>query len=138
MLKARALEAGYKVEVDQDLGKLLIQRRQGRNPAIIIEDESGPVPGQPVVNLVLPLAKLGARPTTASLKSYLEVAWHHATAIGLRSDKDGETVCALASLPLATLDQAELEFHVERLISVWEALGGKKSTGKRRKTKSQD
>lgn len=135
MLKARALEAGYEVDVDQELGKLLINKRQGRHPAIIIEDESGPVPGQPVVNLVLPLAKLGVRPTTALLKSYLEAAWQNATAIGLRSDKDGETVCALASLPLATLDQDELEFHVERLTSVWESLGGTKSLGKRRKTK---
>lgn len=136
MLKARALEAGYEVDVDQELGKLLIQRRKGGHPAIVIEDESGPVPGQPVVNLVLPLAKLGARPTTAKLKAYLEAAWSNATAIGLRSDKYSETVCALASLPLATLDQDELEFHVERLITTWKSLDKNVSNRELRRQKN--
>ena len=42
-----------------------------------------------------------------------------------------EEVVAMASLPLATLDRDELNFHVERLLLVSTELGGKKRKGRR-------
>lgn len=128
MLKARAQEAGYQVKIDQDEGRLVILARRPKSPSIAVEANTSSLPGQPVVNLVLPLATLGARPTTASLKAYLALAWEHATTIGLRNVGGTETICAVASIPLATLDRDEFGFHVERLLAIWQT----STAGKRR------
>lgn len=133
MLKARIQEAGYKVELDNGSGSLGIRAGGARGELILVEDCQRSPPGNPVVNLVLPFSKLGTRPTTASLKGLLAAAWENATTVALRNAGDAEEVVAMASLPLATLDRDELNFHVERLLLVSAAVGGKSS--KRRRVK---
>jgi hypothetical protein len=143
MLKARAQEAGYQVTVDQDLGELVIRAKRPKSPSIFVEDNDRSSAEQPVVNLVLPLAKLGARPMTSALKSYLELAFKEATTVGLRKRDDVEEVCAMVSIPLATLDRDEFTFHVERLLALWQQAVGTKSKAARtrssggRKSKSE-
>jgi hypothetical protein len=127
MLKARAQEAGFNVSIDEALGKLVIMARRGKAPAVIVDDSVQSTLQKPVVNLVLPLVNLGARPAATTLKSYLELAWMHATTIGLRVDSSGESLCAMASIPVATLDRDEFVFHMENLFSVWEASPSNKS-----------
>lgn len=131
MLRARIQEAGYKVELDSISGKLGIRPGSAKGEFIMIEECGRSVPGNPVVNLVLRIAALGARPTTASLKKLLAAAWENATTIALREVDGTEEVVAMASLPLATLDRDELNFHVERLLQVAAGLGGKKREGRR-------
>jgi hypothetical protein len=97
----------------------------------MVEDCSRSSPGDPIVNLVLPIATLGARPTVASLKKLMVAAWENATTVALREVGETEEVVAMASLPLATLDRDELNFHVERLILISKELGGKKRKGRR-------
>lgn len=128
MLKARAQEAGYVVKVNELSGKLLISAKRARSPAIMVEQCAEFADAQPVINLVLPMITLGSRPTTAMLKSYLELAWKEATTIGLREVDGRHEVCAVASIQLATLDRDELVFHVEKLL----ALGGISQPKKRR------
>lgn len=131
MLKARIQEAGYKVELDKHSGMLAIRAGGSRGGLIFVEDCPRSESGNPVVNLVLPISKLGARPTTASLKGLLAAAWENATTVALRNTREAEEVVAVASLPLATLDRDELNFHVERLLRVSACLGGKGSKGHR-------
>jgi hypothetical protein len=131
MLKARIQEAGYKVEVDRASGRIGIRSARAKSEFITVEDSSRSTPGNPVVNLVLPITRLGARPTVAALKKLMSAAWEHATTLALRElDGKGEVV-AMASLPLATLDRDELNFHVERLFLVSADLGGKPKKGRR-------
>ncbi len=131
MLKARIQEAGYKVELDGASGKIGIRPGAAKDRFIMVEDCSRSTPGNPIVNLVLPIATLGARPTLASLKKLMAAAWDHATTVALREVGDHEEVVAMASLPLATLDRDELNFHVERLLQVSAGLGGQKRNGRR-------
>jgi hypothetical protein len=131
MLRARIQEAGYKVELDGTSGALGIRPGSARSELIMIEDCFRSTPGNPIVNFVLPIGTLGARPTTASLKSLMAAAWKNATTVALREVGETEQVVAMASLPLATLDRDELNFHVERLLEVSAELNGKKRTGKR-------
>ncbi|GAA3895308.1 hypothetical protein GCM10022276_12980 [Sphingomonas limnosediminicola] len=126
MLKARAQEAGFNVRVDEELGRLCILGRRPKGPVIFVEHNDCSTPDQPVVNLVLDLAKVGVRPTTTGLKSYLELAWKHSVAVGLRSSGGVETVCAFASISLATLDRDEFRFYVERLLAISEVVEGNK------------
>ena len=131
MLKARIQEAGYKVELDGASGQIGIRPGSAKGEFIMVEDCSRSSPGNPIVNLVLPIATLGARPTVASLKKLMSAAWENATTVALREVGDSEEVVAMASLPLATLDRDELNFHVERLLKVSTELGGKKRKGRR-------
>ncbi len=132
MLKARAQEAGFSVNVDDANGDLSISKKAGKGPAISILASPLSTTEQPVVDLVLPLDKLGGRPTVAHLKSYLELAATSATAIGLRTVNGFEEVIALVSIPLATLDRDEMTFHVERLLSIHEAKPAKKRRTKKK------
>ncbi len=134
MLKARIQEAGYKVELDGASGRIGIRPGAAKGKLIMVEDCPRSLPVNPVVNLVLPIASLGARPTLASLKKLMAAAWDHATTVALRVIGDSEEVVAMASLPLATLDRDELNFHVERLLQVSAELGGQKRKGRRVKT----
>ncbi|WP_226637801.1 hypothetical protein [Novosphingobium profundi] len=131
MLKARIQEAGYKVELDGASGQIGIRPGSAKGELIMVEDCSRSSPGNPIVNLVLPIATLGARPTVASFKKLMATAWENATTVALREVGDTEEVVAMASLPLATLDRDELNFHVERLLLVSTELGGKKRKGRR-------
>ena len=131
MLKARIQEAGYKVELDSASGQIGIRPGSAKGEFIMVEDCSRSSPGNPIVNLVLPIATLGARPTVASLKKLMSAAWENATTVALREVGETEEVVAMASLPLATLDRDELNFHVERLLLVSTELGGKKRKGRR-------
>jgi hypothetical protein len=131
MLKARIQEAGYRVEVDSDSGQIGIRPNSSRGELILVEECFRSPAHNPVVNLVLPIATLGVRPTVASLKKLMAAAWDSATTVALREVGETEDVVAMASLPLATLDRDELNFHVERLLLVSSELGGKKGTGQR-------
>lgn len=91
--------------------------------ALIAVEECQRAPaGNPVVNLVIPLGRLGARPQAASLKRFLSAAWEHATTVAIRGEDGDEELVGVASLPLATLDRDELNFHVERLLAVRQGL----------------
>lgn len=131
MLKARIQEAGYKVELDGGSGQIGIRPGNAKGELIMVEDCIRSSPGNPIVNLVLPITLLGARPTVASLKKLMSVAWESGTTVALREKDEAEEVVAMASLPLATLDRDELNFHVERLLLVSTSLGGKKRKGRR-------
>jgi hypothetical protein len=131
MLKARIQEAGYKVEVDGASGKIGIRPGAAKGEFITVEDCPRSRPGNPIVNLVLPIATLGTRPSLASLKKLMAAAWKHATTVALREVGENEEVVTMASLPLATLDRDELNFHVERLLQVSADLGGQKRNGRR-------
>lgn len=133
MLKARIQEAGYKVEVDGRTGQIGIRPNRLKGDFITVEDCPSSVQGNPIVNLVLPLAILGARPSVVSLKKYMMVAWKNSTTVALREAGECEEVVAMASLPLATLDRDELNFHVERLLQVSEEFAG----GKRRNARAK-
>ncbi|MCG6560457.1 hypothetical protein MB818_19780 [Ruegeria sp. 1NDH52C] len=133
MLKARIQEAGYKVEVKSDSGQIGIRPSSTRGEFIVVEDCSQSTMQDPIVNLVLPIARLGARPTVASLKKLMSAAWVNATTVALRQVGEAEEVVAMASLPLATLDRDELNFHVERLLQISSELGGSKPKGRRLK-----
>jgi hypothetical protein len=124
MLKARIQEAGYKVELDQESTAMVIRAGGGKGALIAVEERQGTPPGNPVVNLVVPLGRLGARPQVASLKRFLSAAWEHATTVAVRGEVGDEEVVGVASLPLATLDRDELNFHVERLLAVRQGLMG--------------
>lgn len=127
MLKARAQEAGYTVKVDAENGNLSISSKSAKAPAIAIWESVHSTSDHPVVDLVLTIGKLGARPSIALLKSYLELAATNATTIGLRETGKAQEIVAVASIPLATLDRDEMTFHVERLLSIYDAKpGGKK------------
>lgn len=131
MLKARIQEAGYKVEVDSASGQIGIRPGSGREEFIVVEDCSRSIAQDPIVNLVLPIATLGTRPTVTSLKKLMAAAWENATTVALREVNGAEEVVAMASLPLATLDRDELNFHVERLLLISAQLGDKKRKGRR-------
>ena len=138
MLKARIQEAGYKVEVESTSGQIGIRPRRAGGGLIVVEDCSRSTAENPIVNLVLPIATLGARPTVASLKGQMKAAWANATTVALREIGGVEEVVALASLPLATLDRDELNFHVERLLLVSSELGGSKPKGRRVKNSANN
>ncbi|MCZ8135522.1 MAG: hypothetical protein O9266_04395 [Porphyrobacter sp.] len=131
MLKARIQEAGYKVELDAASGQIGIRPGNAKGEFIMVEDCSRSFPDNPIMNLVLPIATLSARPTVASLKKLLAAAWENATTVAIREVGETEEMVAMASLPLATLDRDELNFHVERLLLVSAELGGKKRKGRR-------
>lgn len=131
MLKARIQEAGYKVELDGASGRIGIRPGNAKGEFIMVEDCSRSTSANPTVNLVLPITTLGARPSIASLKKLMVAAWEYATTVALREVGETEEVVAMASLPLATLDRDELNFHVERLLLVSAELGGKKRKGRR-------
>ncbi|MBX9463219.1 MAG: hypothetical protein KL840_09700 [Aquamicrobium sp.] len=131
MLKARIQEAGYKVEVDGSSGKIGLRRGVATGEFIMVEDCPRSTPGDPIINLVLPITVLGARPSLASLKKLMAAAWKHATTVALREVGENEEVVAMASLPLATLDRDELNFHVERLLQVSAELSGHTRSGRR-------
>nr|WIE92594.1 hypothetical protein P9270_005165 [Mesorhizobium sp. WSM4875] len=131
MLKARIQEAGYKVEVDGASGKIGIRPGAAKGKFIMVEDCDRSTPSNPIVNLVLPIATLGARPSLASLKKLMATAWKQATTVAVREVGENEEVVTMASLPLATLDRDELNFHVERLLQVSADLGGQKRNGRR-------
>ncbi|MBV0893159.1 hypothetical protein KTN05_15195, partial [Paracoccus sp. Z118] len=124
MLKARIQEAGYKVELDGTSGQIGIRPGSAKGEFIMVEDCSRSTSGNPIVNFVLPIATLGARPSVASLKKLMAAAWENATTVALREVGETEEVVAMASLPLATLDRDELNFHVERLLLISAELGG--------------
>ena len=65
MLRARIQEAGYKVELDETSGKIGIRRGSAKGAYIVVEDCPSSSPDNPIVNLVFPIATLGARPTLA-------------------------------------------------------------------------
>ncbi len=131
MLRARIQEAGYKVELDETSGKIGIRAGSAKGAYIVVEDCPSSSPDNPIVNLVFPIATLGARPTLASLKKLMVAAWDHATTVALRKVGENEEVVAMASLPLATLDRDELNFHVERLLRVSADLGGQQRNRRR-------
>ncbi len=126
MLKARIQEAGYKVELDPISGRIGIRAGYGKGPFIIVEECRRSTSENPVVNLVLPVATMPTRPSVAFLRTFMIAAWEFGTTVALRNNDRVEEVIGMASLPLATLDRDELNFHVERLLLVSEALGGKK------------
>lgn len=134
MLKARIQEAGYKVELDGVSGRIGIRLGTAGGKSIVVEDSPQSTASDPIVNLVLPIATLGARPSLASFKKLLGSAWKHATTVALRNVGENEEVVTMASLPLATLDRDELNFHVERLLRVSADLSGPKRNGRRIKT----
>jgi hypothetical protein len=131
MLKARIQEAGYKVEIDGASGKIGIRPGAAKGEFIMVEECPRSRLGNPIVNLVLPIATLGARPTLAYLKKLMTAAWDQATTVALRGVGENEEVVTMASLPLATLDRDELNFHVERLLQVSADLGGEQRKGRR-------
>ncbi|MBD58514.1 MAG: hypothetical protein CL808_00095 [Citromicrobium sp.] len=131
MLKARIQEAGYKVELDSVSGQIGIRAASAKEKLIMVEDCSESASGNSIVNLVLPIFTLGSRPTIASLKKLLATAWQSATTVAVREVDESEEVVAMASLPLATLDRDELNFHVDRLLLISTELGGKKRKGRR-------
>ncbi|WP_426692903.1 hypothetical protein ACMC5O_002347 [Sphingomonas sediminicola] len=131
MLKARIQEAGYKVELDEASGRIGIRSGKAKGEFITVEDCPSSAPANPVVNLVTPVMVLGARPSVAVLKKMMSGAWEHATTVALREVDGKEEVVAMASLPLATLDRDELNFHVERLLQVSADLGGKPKKSRR-------
>ncbi|WP_281017538.1 MULTISPECIES: hypothetical protein [unclassified Minwuia] len=131
MLKARIQEAGYKVELESASGQIGIRPGSAKGEFIMVEDCSRSSTDNPIVNLVLPITTLGARPTVASLKKLMTSAWETATTVALRQFDQTEEVVAVASLPLATLDRDELNFHVERLLLLSTAIGAKKRKGRR-------
>lgn len=131
MLKARIQEAGYKVELVKNSGQIGIRAGNSKSDVIMVEDCPRSTPVNPIVNLVLPLTKVGARLTFASLKKFMTGAWDNATTVALREIDDTHEVVAMASLPLATLDRDELNFHVERLLRTSADLGGKKKSPRR-------
>lgn len=134
MLKARIQEAGYKVELDGASGQIGIRPGTAKGKFIMVEESSRSTASNPIVNLVLPIATLGARPSLAYVKKLMAAAWGHATTVALREVGENEEVVTMASLPLATLDRDELNFHVERLLQVSADLSGQKRNGRRIKT----
>lgn len=129
MFKAKMQEAGYKVELDSASGQIGI-RPGAKGEFIMVEDCIRSTPRNPIVNLVLPLATLGARPTVALLKKLMAAAWENATTVALREVGEIEEAVVMASLPLATLDREELNSHVERLLLVSSQVGAKKRKGR--------
>ncbi|TPK93093.1 hypothetical protein FJ938_29245 [Mesorhizobium sp. B2-4-14] len=119
------------MELDGASGKIGIRSGAAKGALIMVETSPRSEPSNPVVNLVLPIATLSARPTLASLKKLMAAAWNHATTVALREVGENEEVVTMASMPLATLDRDELNFHVERLLQVSADLGGQKRNGRR-------
>lgn len=126
MLKARAMEAGYLVRVDDPNGTLQIFARGKNSIPVRVEESSCSTHSHPVVDLVVSISPLGARPTTASLKALLAAAWTHCTTVAIREEGGAEHVVAVATVPLATLDRDELAFNVDRLLRVAMELGPRK------------
>lgn len=131
MLKARIQEAGYRVELNETSGQIGILSGSARDEFIIVEDCARSTPEDPIVNLVLTITTLSARPTVASLKNLMAIAWNKGTTVALRQVGETEEIVAMASLPLATLDRDELNFHVERLLLVSNELAVKKHKRRR-------
>lgn len=134
MLKTHIHEAGYQIELDSTSGKMGIRSGATRGDFIVVENCPRSTPGNLIVNLVLPIATLGSRPTVASLKKLMSAAFDHGTIVALRVVGEKEEVVTMASLPLAQLDRDELSFHVERLLQLSTSLRGKQRKGRPVKT----
>ncbi|GLO76502.1 hypothetical protein MACH18_35820 [Phaeobacter italicus] len=133
MLIARIKEAGYKVELDDASGQIGIRTGSTNGELIFVEICTQSTPENPIVNLVLPITTLGRRPTVASLKKFMAVAWESSTTVALRELDEAEELVAMATLLLSTLDRDELSFNVERLLRASAELGVKKRKVRRAK-----
>ncbi|WP_170610703.1 hypothetical protein [Ruegeria arenilitoris] len=113
MLRARAMEAGMRLLVDEDHGRLYLDLGDQAGLKIFIDQEASAKSSQPVVRFWAPLVEMKARtPGAAAVRKLLEKSWATGCALGINSLGDKDYLCAFVTQLTNTLDRDEFDAHV--------------------------
>ncbi len=116
MLRARALEAGMKLLVDERLGLLFVEPSRADNHKIFIDEDPSSRRGQPVVRFWAPLVEMKAKkPNAGEVRSLLAKSWETGCALGIHSFDGGSHLCAFVTQLTNTLDRDEFDAHVKNI-----------------------
>jgi hypothetical protein len=116
LLRARVLEAGLRISVDDSTGRLRIISEHKDAIRIFVEDNPIHQKTHPVVRFWTPIRKMTSRlPSSIDLRALLGLSWRTGCAIGTYEVDGQPMLCAYVVLLTNTLDREEFEFHVETL-----------------------
>ena len=119
MLRARALEAGMQLLVDEELGCLYVDLGDSNDLKIFIDEDPSSRPDQPVVRFWAPLMEMKARtPSAAAIKKLLEKSWLTGCALGVNQIGDKNFLCAFVTQLTNTLDRDEFDAHVDHILKM--------------------
>jgi hypothetical protein len=116
MLRARALEAGMELLVDEKLGLLFVQTTGAHSLKIFIDEDPSSRRGQPVVRFWAPVVEMKAKkPNAGEVRKLLERSWETGCALGVHTFDDRQHLCAFVTQLTNTLDRDEFDAHVENI-----------------------